>query len=250
MPPPAKRPRSARTRSQSAAAEQQKLATALDQLAKHYDALEQGKPEETRLALREAEKALGLKPNLDRQFAQSEQLAKAAEGSPEEMLKQLEKALPQNPVMRQELSGVAKNALQNASEKLAMASARGAEDREERLRSRRRAGEADSAGRRSAEARGKHPGRHRREPAEQSRAAEYRGESARADAPGREAPKNTPPADANAAKPDGAPASARAAAPPPVAACSRRPRRSSPRSRKTRSRPARRSSARAGTRSA
>ena len=73
------------------------------------------------MALREAEKALGLKPNLDRQFAQSEQLAKAAEGSPEEMLKQLEKALPQNPLMRQELSGVAKNALQNAAEKLAMA---------------------------------------------------------------------------------------------------------------------------------
>ena len=119
----AEKPEERKDALQSAAAEQGKLASALDQLAKHFDALEKGTPEDTRMALREAEKAMGVKPDLDRQFAQSEQLAKAAEASPEGMLKKLEQALPANALMREKLSETAKDILNGASEKLAQASA-------------------------------------------------------------------------------------------------------------------------------
>jgi len=77
----------------SAAQEQQKLASALDQLAKHYENVEKGKADETRTALRAAEEQLGIKEAMDQQFAKAEQLAKMAEQSPEELLKQLEQAV-------------------------------------------------------------------------------------------------------------------------------------------------------------
>ena len=45
---------------------------------------------------------------LDQRYARAEQLSQLAQATPEEMIKQLEKALPQNPLMQQELSGIAK----------------------------------------------------------------------------------------------------------------------------------------------
>ncbi len=108
---------------QSAAKEDGKLAAALDQLAKHYDALEKGQPDQTRLALREAEKELGVKEQMDRDFANAEELAKLAGSTPEEMLAKLEKALPNNPLMRQELSSVSRDLLQDASKRLTAATA-------------------------------------------------------------------------------------------------------------------------------
>ena len=109
----------------AAAGEQQKLADALNQVSKHFDALEKGEsPQDTRTALREAEKDLGVKEQLDQQYANAEQLAELAGMSPEEMLKKLEKALPQNPAMQQELSAIAQAALTTANTKLADASNR------------------------------------------------------------------------------------------------------------------------------
>lgn len=104
-----------------AAEQQQKLAKALEQMAEHYSAMEQGKQEETRTAMRAAENELGIKEQLDQQFARAEQLAQMANASPEELLAQLEKALPQNPQMQQELSAIAQNTLKGAEQQLRQA---------------------------------------------------------------------------------------------------------------------------------
>ena len=106
-----------------AAEQQQKLSQALQQMAEHYTALDQGKPQDTRTALRATEQQNGVKEQLDQQYAQAEQMAKLAQSTPEEMLKQLEKALPQNPQMQKELSAISQNTLKGAAEQLKQASA-------------------------------------------------------------------------------------------------------------------------------
>ncbi|MDR3401500.1 MAG: hypothetical protein P4L99_03290 [Chthoniobacter sp.] len=106
-----------------AAEQQQKLAKALEQAAEHYAALDQGKPEDTRQALRATEQQNGVKDQLDQDYAKAEQIAKLAQSSPEEMLAQLEKALPQNPQMQKELSAISQNTLKGAAEQLRQASA-------------------------------------------------------------------------------------------------------------------------------
>jgi len=106
-----------------AAEQQQKLEESLEQIAKHYEALEQGKDaKETRTAMRAKEQELGIKEQLDAQFAKAERMAQLAKSSPEEMLKQLEKALPINPMMQQELSSISQNTLTEAHRKLDAAS--------------------------------------------------------------------------------------------------------------------------------
>jgi hypothetical protein len=105
----------------AAVKEQQKLSDALDLLAKHFENAEQGKPEETRTALRATEEMTGIKAAMDAQAARAEQLAQMAQKSPEELLKQLEAALPQNPAMQKELSQIAQDTLGNAQERLAEA---------------------------------------------------------------------------------------------------------------------------------
>lgn len=102
-----------------AAEQQQKLEQALTQIAKHYDALEQGQsPDETRTAMRAAEQDLGIKEQLDQQYDKAKQLADLAQQTPENLLKQLEEALPKNPVMQQELSSISQNTLTQAQQKL------------------------------------------------------------------------------------------------------------------------------------
>jgi hypothetical protein len=101
-----------------AAEQQQKLNQALEKIAEHYDALEKGKPQDTRTALRATEQENGVKDQLDQDYAKAEQMAKLAQSTPEEMLKQLEKALPQNPQMQKELSAISQNTLQGAAEQL------------------------------------------------------------------------------------------------------------------------------------
>jgi hypothetical protein len=108
----------------NAAQEQKKLASALEQLAKHYENAEQGKAAETRTALRAAEEQLGVKEAMDKQFAKAEELAKMAEQSPEELLKKLEQALAKNPAMQQELSSISRDTLDQAATKLSEASTR------------------------------------------------------------------------------------------------------------------------------
>ncbi len=107
-----------------AAEQQQKLAQALEQAAEHYAALDQGKPDETRQALRATEQQNGVKEQLDQDYAKAEQMAKLAQASPEEMLAQLEKALPQNPQMQKELSAISQNTLKGAAEQLQQAAPR------------------------------------------------------------------------------------------------------------------------------
>ncbi len=119
----AERPSEQKAALQSAANEQDKLAKALNQLAEHFDAAEKGTPADTRTALRKAEEALGVKEALDAQYAHAEEVGKLAQASPQEMLKQLEAALPHNATMRQELSAVSESTLRAANEQLTQAAA-------------------------------------------------------------------------------------------------------------------------------
>ncbi|MEQ1852406.1 MAG: hypothetical protein ABMA01_12540, partial [Chthoniobacteraceae bacterium] len=106
-----------------AAEQQQKLADALGQIAKHFDAKQKGESvAETRAAMREAEKELGIKEELDQQQSDAKMLAELAQKSAEELLKELEAKLPENPVMQKELSAISKDALAAAEQKLAEAS--------------------------------------------------------------------------------------------------------------------------------
>ncbi len=105
-----------------AATQQQKLTEALQQLAQHYQNMEQGKAEESRMALRATEQENGVKQELDEQYKKAAELAEMSKKTPQEMLAQLEKALPKNPLMRQELSAISKNTLTEAQQQLAQAS--------------------------------------------------------------------------------------------------------------------------------
>jgi hypothetical protein len=97
------------------AAEQQgKLKDALHTLAEHYKNLAQGKPEETRPELRKAEEALGIKQQLDQQYAQMERLAELAQQSPESLRTALENALRENDAMQRELQRLTQNELDRA----------------------------------------------------------------------------------------------------------------------------------------
>jgi len=105
-----------------AAEQQEKLSQALQQMANHYAALDQGKPEQTRPGLRATEQQNGVKDQLDQEYAKMEQMAKLAQSTPEEMLAQLEKALPQNPHMQKELSAISQDILKSAAAQLKQAS--------------------------------------------------------------------------------------------------------------------------------
>jgi len=105
-----------------AAEQQQKLEQALNQIAKHFDALEQGQnPQETRTAMRAAEQELGIKESLDQQYNKAAELAQMSQQTPESLLKQLEEALPKNPVMQQELSSISQNTLAEAQQQISAA---------------------------------------------------------------------------------------------------------------------------------
>ena len=104
-----------------AAAEMQaKLAETLHKLAEHYKNLENGKADSTRTALRDAEKEMGLKAALDAEYAKAQALEQLAGMTPEQQLKELEKALQNSKPMRSELSDIARAALENAANDLQM----------------------------------------------------------------------------------------------------------------------------------
>jgi hypothetical protein len=106
-----------------ASEKQGELAEALDAIADHFDRLEEGKEvAETREELRQAEKDLGIKEQVDEQFAQAERLAELAKLSPEELLEELEKELMQNKPMQQELSDISEDAVEEAQQILEEAS--------------------------------------------------------------------------------------------------------------------------------
>jgi hypothetical protein len=105
-----------------AAMQQQKLADSLQQLAQHYENVEKGQAQDSRMALRETEKENGIKQELDEQYQKAAELAEMSKKTPQEMLAQLEKALPKNPLMQHELSAIAKNSLTEAQQQLEQAS--------------------------------------------------------------------------------------------------------------------------------
>lgn len=102
----------------AAAQQQQKLADVLQQLAKHYQELEAGRTPESRTALRRAEEELGIKSGLDSEYTKAETLASMMQKTPEEMLRELEKELARNEVMRKELDHIADSTLDDARNKL------------------------------------------------------------------------------------------------------------------------------------
>ena len=105
----------ARQQELSQAAEQQEqTAKALDTVAKHFKALENGQElAETRAELRKAEDQ-GLAPELSQQYQQAAALDQQFSRSADQQLQELEAELQRNPAMQAALSEIARNALADA----------------------------------------------------------------------------------------------------------------------------------------
>ena len=98
----------------TAAQEQKKLADTLEQLAEHYQNLENGEGDKTRAGLREKEGELGIKEALDEQYGAIEQLVELSGKPLDEVIKVLEEKLKDNPVMQEELQNIAETTIQEA----------------------------------------------------------------------------------------------------------------------------------------
>ena len=111
-----------------ASEKQGELAEVLDAIADHFEKVDQGEEvTESREELRQAEEELGIKEQIEEQFAQVERLAELAKLSPEELLAELEKELADNKPMQQELSEITEDTIAEAEETLEAA----AEEEEE-----------------------------------------------------------------------------------------------------------------------
>jgi hypothetical protein len=108
-----------------AAEQQEKTAQALDKVAEHFDRLDQNMDvADTRAELRQHEREMDIASQLDQQFENVEQLVATAQQNPQDLMKELEAELKQNPAMQQALSEIsektvqeARNALQDAAQK-------------------------------------------------------------------------------------------------------------------------------------
>lgn len=101
----------------------EQLAKNLRQLAEHFENVEQDKGEQTRAALRDAERDLGIKRDLDQEFGRMEKLADIASLDPQQQLNELEKELEKNASMKRELSEISRDAVADAREQLNEAAA-------------------------------------------------------------------------------------------------------------------------------
>ncbi len=108
----------------AAAAQQRKTSDTLKQLAGHYQNLENGKPTDSRAALRAAEDDLGIKSGLDAEYNKADALAALSQKPPEELLAQLERELAQNEIMRKELATIADGSLGSAQQALQQSAGR------------------------------------------------------------------------------------------------------------------------------
>lgn len=98
-----------------AAEQQERTAQALDKVAEHFEKLEQGLDiAETRAELRQQERELGIARQMDQRFEQSAELTEMAQQNPEDLLQQLEQQLAENPAMREALSEISQNTVQEA----------------------------------------------------------------------------------------------------------------------------------------
>ncbi len=96
---------------------QQQVANALNQLAQHYEAMDAGKPEDGREAIRAAESP-EMKTALDQQYAKAAELAAMENQSPQDAQAALQAELAKNPDMRAALANIARQNLDNAAQNL------------------------------------------------------------------------------------------------------------------------------------
>jgi len=100
---------------EQAVSQQNKLNDALDLITRHYENLEAGDPEQTRLALRQAEEDMALARNMDSRYDKLDEISRMAQMSPEELKALLEGQLPQNPPMQNELGQIVDSTIQQAA---------------------------------------------------------------------------------------------------------------------------------------
>ena len=102
-----------------AAQQQDRTAQALDRIAEHFERLESGQDlADTRNALRQAERELGIARQMDQRYDEAQQLGRMAAKSLEELLADLEAELQRNPAMQEGLSEISRDALQQAKHSL------------------------------------------------------------------------------------------------------------------------------------
>ena len=98
---------------------QAELAQALDLIAEHFEKVKDKKEtSETREELRKIEEELGIKEEVEKQFAQAEKLGELAKLPPEALLAELEKELKKNQPMKEELSDISRETIEEAIEDL------------------------------------------------------------------------------------------------------------------------------------
>ena len=98
---------------------QAELAQALDLIAEHFEKVNNKKETaETREALRKIEEEVGIKEEVEKQFAQAEKLAELAKLPPEALLAELEKEVKKNQPMKEELSDISRETIKEAIEDL------------------------------------------------------------------------------------------------------------------------------------
>ncbi|NND96760.1 MAG: hypothetical protein HKN47_05455 [Pirellulaceae bacterium] len=100
----------------------EKLAQTLEQTADHFERAENGQDvSESRQQLREAERELQIAQDLQERYDEAEQMASAANMSPEDLLQQLERELKTNQPMQEELSEISEDAAESAQTTLEQA---------------------------------------------------------------------------------------------------------------------------------
>jgi hypothetical protein len=107
-----------------AAESQHDVAQTLQQIAGHYRQLESGAdPAATRAALRQSEQKAGIARQMEQRYGEAEQLGEMADGDPRQLLAELESQLAEQPAMREALSDIARDVLQEAKHALEYAAA-------------------------------------------------------------------------------------------------------------------------------
>ncbi|MHC4744777.1 MAG: hypothetical protein ACYS8Z_22920, partial [Planctomycetota bacterium] len=100
---------------EQAAAQQEKLSDALDLITQHYENLEAGNAEETRLAMRQSEQDSEMGQNLDSRYDRLDELARMLQTDPNQLKAMLEKELVQNMPMQEELGRIVDSTVQQAA---------------------------------------------------------------------------------------------------------------------------------------
>ncbi|MCP4782152.1 MAG: hypothetical protein GY878_01210 [Fuerstiella sp.] len=98
-----------------AAEQQERTAQALETVAQHFERLENGEDvAETRAELRQQEREMEIARQMDQQFEEVERLAQMTVSTNENLMQQLEQELQNNPAMREALSEIAQNTVEEA----------------------------------------------------------------------------------------------------------------------------------------